>query len=53
MSEKQDIDRDTIQDADCLTGIGCLDHLKARVAQVARCYQTQENFVFYDQHNRH
>jgi hypothetical protein len=43
--------RDTIHDAECLSGIGCLDDLKARIAQVARRYQTQENVVFDDQHN--
>ena len=50
---KQHIDRDMIQNADCLSGIGCLNDLKARVAQVASRCQTQKNVVFYDQHNRH
>ncbi len=50
--QKQYIHRNTIQDADCLSAIGCLDDLKAHVAQVVRRYQTQENVVFYNQHNR-
>ena len=50
---KQHIYRDTIQDADRLSAIRCLDNVEARVAHVARRYQTQKNVVFYDQHNRH
>ncbi len=50
---KQYIYRDTIQDADCLGAISCLDDLKAHLAQVACGYQTQKNVTFYNQHNRH
>jgi hypothetical protein len=45
---KQHIYRDTSQDAECFSGIDCLDDLKARIAQVVRRYQTQENVVFDD-----
>jgi len=50
---KQHIYRDTIQDADRLSAIRCLNNVEARVAHVARRYQTQKNVVFYDQYNWH
>ena len=49
---KQHIYRDTIQDADRLSAIRCLDNVEARVAHVARRHQTQKNIVFHDKHNR-